>query len=370
MIKSIICNIPATSQSYQIEIGEGLLFQQHEFLRPLASQFAIIVNDAIADTYGAPLLRALSSNGLHMHLLTFPHGEQHKSRATKEMLENELFAKGLGRDTCIIALGGGVTTDLVGYIASTYCRGVPFISIPTSLLAMVDASIGGKTGVNVPWGKNMLGSIYQPKKVIIDISTLQTLSKIELANGVVEMIKHGLIAERAYFEYLENHSKNILELSTINHAIFESCRIKKEIVEKDEKEAGIRTLLNFGHTFGHALENITHYSIAHGEAVAIGLIAESYLSTLLGYLDMHSVKKIKNILLSYGIPLKLPKTFSIPILLEAMKMDKKSRNGFPRFVMINGIGSSCNFDSKYCTHADESLIIKTLQWIYDDLHSH
>ena len=165
-------------------------------------------------------------------------------------MENQLFEKGLGRDTCVIALGGGVVTDMAGYVAATYCRGIPLVMIPTSLLGMVDASIGGKTGVNVSYGKNMLGCIYQPKKVFIDLFTLKTLPKKELTNGVVEMIKHGLIADDNLFEYLEKHSDQLLALdfSFLEKAIFESCRIKKEIVEQDEKENGKRHLLNFGHT--------------------------------------------------------------------------------------------------------------------------
>lgn len=361
------CNIPSSAYRYQIEIGEGVINQQHEFLRPLASQFAIITEDLLAATYGKQLLQSLSLNGLQTHLLTFPGGEKHKSRSTKEMLENQLFEKGLGRDTCIIAVGGGVTTDLSGYIAATYCRGIPFVSIPTSLLAMVDASIGGKTGVNVPYGKNMLGCIYQPKKVVIDINTLQSLPKREFSNGIVEMIKHGLIIDSQYFEYLESHSEDILDPKILATAIYESCRIKKEIVEQDEKEGGIRTLLNYGHTIGHALENLSNYSMAHGEAVAIGLLAESYLSALSGHFAINSLERIKDILVKYNVPLELPEKFPVSSLIKAMKMDKKSRDGLPRFVAINSIGSPCSFNSQYCAHVDESLITKTLQWMNDDL---
>ena len=225
--------------------------------------------------------------GLEAILFSFPNGEQHKSRATKEKLEDQLFEKELGRDICVIALGGGVTTDLGGYLAATYCRGVPLVMMPTSLLGMVDASIGGKTGVNTPYGKNLVGSIYQPKKVLIDPATLQSLPLKELRNGIVEMIKHGLILDRDYFTYLNEHADQLLELdlSILEKAIFESCRIKREIVEQDDRESGKRNLLNFGHTVGHALENLTHYSLAHGEAVAIGILVESHLAVQLGHLN-------------------------------------------------------------------------------------
>ena len=255
--------------------------------------------------YGEPLQRELASSGLEAFLFSFSNGEQYKTRETKEILENQLFEKGLGRDTCVIALGGGVVTDIAGYVAATYCRGIPHVMFPTSLLGMVDASIGGKTSVNVPYGKNMVGCIYQPRKVVIDLSTLISLPKKEFANGVVEMIKHGLIADCKLFEDLEKHSDELLALNAVKleQTIFESCRIKKEIVEQDEKENGKRRLLNFGHTIGHALERLTHYSLSHGEAVAIGLLVESYLSVRLGILDQKSFERIKKILLQYGLPL-------------------------------------------------------------------
>jgi 3-dehydroquinate synthase len=321
--------------------------------------------------YGEKLQKSLSSSGLEIHLFTFPNGEQYKTRATKELLENQLFEKGLGRDTCVIALGGGVVTDMAGYLAATYCRGVPLVMIPTSLLGMVDASIGGKNGVNVAYGKNMIGCIYQPQKVVIDLTTLNSLPKKELANGVVEIIKHGLIADYDLFEYLEKHSEKFLALdyAVLEKAIFDSCRIKKEIVEQDQMEKGKRHLLNFGHTIGHALERLTHYSISHGEAVAIGLLVESYLSITLGALNQSSFDRIKNILVRYGLPLQLPSVFPVQIMLEAMAMDKKSRKGQPRFVMIEAIGSPLAYGSNYCTHIEESLIKNALQWMNDDLCS-
>lgn len=242
---------------------------------------------------------------------------------------------------------------------------------PTSLLGMVDASIGGKTGVNVPYGKNLLGCIHQPKKVVIDTSTLQSLPQKELSSGVVEMIKHGIIADLMLFIYLENHSQQILELdsSVLEKSIFESCRIKMEIVEQDEKENGIRRLLNFGHTIGHALELLSNYSMAHGEAVAIGMLVESHLAVQLGLIQMSTLERIKKILIDYKLPLHLPSGFSIKPMLDAMTLDKKSLKGLPRFVIIDAIGSCQNFGSAYCTHVEEYLIKKALEWISHDLHS-
>lgn len=371
-MKSLTCHIPSCSDRYEIEIGKNLLNSQHEFLKSLASRFAIITDDKIAPLYGQQLQQSLSSSSLKADLFSFPHGEQHKTRATKERLENELFEKGFGRDTCVIAIGGGVVTDLGGYLAATYCRGIPMVMIPTSLLGMVDASIGGKTGVNVPYGKNMLGCIYQPKKVVIDLSTLTSLPKKELAHGVVEMIKHGLIADSQLFEDLEKHSNELLTLNSgvLQRTIFESCRIKKEIVEQDENEIGKRRLLNFGHTIGHALEQLTDYSLPHGQAVAIGLLVESFLSVKLGGLDQDSLDRIRNVLVRYGLPLRLPSRFPIQSIMDAMSLDKKSLRSKPRFVMIDAIGSHISYDGNYCTLVEESLIKTALQWMQDDLRCH
>jgi 3-dehydroquinate synthase len=371
-MKKLICNIPSGSDQYEIEIGNELLHAQYSYLKSLASRFAIISDHTVASLYGDHLREQLSSAGLEVHLFSFPNGEQHKTRATKECLENQLFEKGLGRDTGVIALGGGVVTDMAGYLASTYCRGVPLIMFPTSLLGMVDASIGGKTSVNVPYGKNMLGCIYQPKKVVIDLSTLKSLPKKEIVNGFVEVIKHGLIADRPLFEDLEKYSNQLLGLDSekLKKVIFESCRIKKEIVEQDEKEKGKRHLLNFGHTIGHALEHLTDYALSHGEAVAIGIVVESYLALQLGKLDQSSFDRIKKILFQYGLPLQLPSRFPVPTLLEAMAQDKKSLKGQPRFVMINAIGSTLSFGNNYCTHVEEPLLKNALLWMNDALCCH
>ncbi len=372
MNQTLICTIPANINTYEIVIQHAGLSQQLAYFKSLHAKCAIITDDNLVLLYGEPLCQALKESEVEAHLFSFPAGEASKTRATKEQLEDQLFAKGLGRDTCILALGGGVVTDITGYLAATYCRGVPLVMLPTSLLAMVDASLGGKTGVNVTAGKNLLGCIYQPQRVIIDTSTLQSLPKKELTNGIVEMLKHGIITNTSYFEFLEQHAHELLALDphTLKTAIFESCRIKNEIVEQDEKEQGKRHLLNFGHTVGHTLETLTHYSLSHGEAVAIGMLVESKLAVLLGHLTQDSFERIYQVLMAYHLPLQLPCQFSIHTLLEAMSMDKKSLKGRPRFVIINGIGSALPCESLYCMHVEEAVLKTALDWMNNALCCH
>jgi len=244
--------------------------------------------------------------------------------------------------------------------------------IPTSLLGMVDASIGGKTAVNLTYGKNLIGTIYQPKKVIIDSSVLKTLPLRELKNGLTEMIKHAIILDASYFSYLEKHVEDLLHLEQdkMNQAIYTSCQIKKTIVESDEKELGLRRILNFGHTIGHALEKVSHYQIAHGEAVAIGILVESYLSFLTGYLSKKALDSILTLVHQFNFPFKLPCEVNNQSIITAMQMDKKATRSQARFVMINEIGSTLDFDGNYCTTLDLEPINKALNWMFHDLCSH
>lgn len=343
----------------------------YNHIASLGSKFAIISDTNVSNLYGSALLNKLRLLGLEIDLFEFPSGEQNKTRQTKEFLEDELFKKKYNKDTCIVALGGGVVTDIAGFIAATYCRGVNLTFIPTTLLAMVDASIGGKNGVNLPFGKNLIGTIYPPKKVFIDPFFLKNLPLSELKNGIIEMIKHGLILDANHFTYLEQNFEKILSLDStaIKTAIFDSCLIKKQIVEKDENEQGLRRILNYGHTIGHGLEKLSNYSIPHGLAVAVGIAIESHLSMQLGFLEEAALERILHIFNCYSIPWSFPKRFSPQDLLEAMTFDKKSLKKSPRFVLIDAIGSTLSFDRAYCRQVNSDLIINSTEWAQNALCS-
>jgi 3-dehydroquinate synthase len=312
---------------------------------------AVISDETVAGLYGHRIAEWVQSTGRKVCCLTFPSGESSKTRKTKEALENQLLEKGFGRDTCIVAVGGGVVTDIGGYIAATYGRGVPVIMIPTTLMAMVDASLGGKNGVNVSQGKNLIGTIYQPTKVLIDPSVLATLPPRECRNGFAEMIKHGMIADKGYFEFLEAHAVELLALesSVIDLAIKMSCRIKSQIVEEDEREGGRRHLLNFGHTIGHAFERVSGYTLAHGEAVALGMVAEANIAVHRGIFSEEAYLRMCALIEAFGLPVHGP--IPTDAVWEAMIADKKSVRGLPRIVLLSDIGQP--YGSSFLVEVDK-----------------
>lgn len=311
----------------------------------------LLVDAAIAATHGARLQKDLGYD-----MISVPSGEKHKTRETKQNLEDELFQRKVGRDTLLVAVGGGVTTDLVAFLASTYMRGVPLALIPTSLLAMVDAAIGGKTGVNTPFGKNTVGSFYLPKAIFIDLSFLKTLPEKERENGLSEILKYGLIAKETIWAKA-SHWKT--ELPFLIRA---SIQCKIEVVEKDlEEKLGLRRILNFGHTIGHALETVSQYQMPHGEAVALGCVAEAHLSMRLGYL---SEKEFAQIVAVYRrLALKWPEAYSHAQFFSAMAHDKKSLHGEVRFVLIDKIGHAIPFDGAYCRPVTQNELEPTLAWM-------
>lgn len=348
-----------------IEIVSQLI-QNPVHLQQLIASFkkrpVIVTDTTVASLYGEQL-----SEILNAPLFTFPSGEHSKTRKTKEKIENQLFKNKFGRDTCLVAFGGGVVTDIAGYVAATYCRGISLVMIPTTLIGMVDAAIGGKNGVNTPYGKNLIGSFYLPDHILIDPLFLNTLPENEMKNGIVEMIKHGLIADASYFKML---SESTLKTLSIEHAIKQSCTIKTAMIENDIKDHGKRNLLNFGHTIGHALEKTCEYKLSHGEAVAIGLLVESYLAVQLNYLPLDIFKTIHETLKKYRLPLTLPSNFNLLKMNKAMALDKKSIHQSPQFVLLSAIGVPKVFKEGYCSTIENALLQKTLQWMVYDLCRH
>lgn len=330
----------------------------------LNRRIAIITDSHLVSTWGHELQKTLSLSGIQADLLHFPAGESSKTRSTKEMLENKLFERGYGRDSCFIALGGGTVTDLVGFLAATYCRGVPVIYVPTTLLAMVDASIGGKTGVNTEYGKNLIGTFTQPHSVWMDIQTLSSLPAKEWHNGLVETIKHSLIADAALFKNLQCNTDIFFKLaeSKLLELIYRSVMIKKNIVEQDEKEDGIRQWLNLGHTVGHAIEKLENYQISHGEAVAIGILVEGYLAVEKGVLAVEILNSIENILLYYGLTLKTRAFMNLEKFKSALKLDKKAIKQQAKFVLLKSIGQVYQIDKTYTCYVSSDYLESALIW--------
>ncbi|MBN66560.1 MAG: 3-dehydroquinate synthase [Rickettsiales bacterium] len=340
--------VALAERSYNIVIGHGLLEEAGHYIAPkLASERAIIVTDSeVGPLYAQGLQAALQQANVQADVVTVPAGESSKSFAGFESLMNDLLALTPDRKTTLIALGGGVVGDLTGYAAASLLRGVPFIQVPTSLLAQVDSSVGGKTGINAPAGKNLVGAFYQPQLVLIDTATLGTLPERELQAGYAEVVKYGLIYDEAFFNWLEKNGKAVTKLKAaeLGHAIKTSCSIKAEMVRQDEREGGIRALLNLGHTFGHALEAETGYgdALLHGEAVAIGMVLAARLSAQMQLGDGEMETRIVKHLQARGLPVS-PKQvrddWDVDALMEHVAHDKKNEGGALTFVLLKAIGA-------------------------------
>lgn len=328
--------------SYTINIDSNNLDNAGQLLRQLNYQGkSLVVSDEnVGKLYGERIVSLLKSSGLMPELFLVQPGEETKSLAVAEKVFAKAITMGLDRKSPIIALGGGVVGDLTGFIAATYLRGVPFIQIPTSLLAQVDSSVGGKVAVNHALGKNLIGAFYQPKAVLIDTNTLSTLSERELYTGLAEVIKYGLIADSDFFKYLKHNSEAILnrDSSALKHIIKRSCEIKAEVVEKDEKELSLRVILNFGHTIAHAIEANTGYKqYNHGEAVAIGMHGAALISNLLGLCSRELVEEVRNIISRYRLPLKA-KNCTADDIVNLLFRDKKVVGGKVHWVLLKDIG--------------------------------
>ena len=364
-MKTLTIQLPDTTKNYNIYIAPNLLAstQLHDYCKNLDKRLVIITDSNLEKNLGVLLQKSLQEKNVAVDMFFFPAGEQHKTRETKQYLEDLLLEKQYGRDTCIIALGGGIVLDMAGFLASTYCRGIPIIYIPTSLLAMVDACIGGKTGLNTSHGKNLIGTFSQPSAVFIDPSTLNSLPKREWSNGIVEAIKHALIADPILFDSLmRNNNIDHYNSDFLCDFIYQNCLIKKKIIEQDLQEQNKRHLLNFGHTIGHAIENIENYTIRHGEAVAIGILIESHISMLHGFLSAHDLSKIQKILQLFNLPLQTSALDDLLKFQNTLMSDKKSIKKIPRFSLLKEIGVPVIEQDRYAFPVELDLLHRALTW--------
>lgn len=335
--------VSLADRSYPIHIGSGLLGQAELILPYLKrKQVAIVSNTTVAPLYMQAIVQPLRDAGVSVIEIILPDGEAHKNNQTLQIIYDHLLQNRCERNTTLIALGGGVIGDLTGYAAATYLRGVPFIQVPTTLLSQVDSSVGGKTGINHPLGKNMIGAFYQPKLVLADIDTLKTLPQRELSAGIAEVIKYGLIRDADFFDWLEINMSALMNLDTAvaSYAIYRSCQNKAEVVVADEHEQGERALLNLGHTFGHAIENAMGYGVwLHGEAVATGTVMAADLSQRMGWLNAAQMARIKTIMQAAKLPIDAP-DLGVDEYLRLMQLDKKVSDGRIRLILQQDIGKA------------------------------
>ncbi len=330
-------------RSYQIHIGAGVLGRLGELCAEtgLKGKCLIVTDENVGDLYAKAVLQSLENSGVSACVTTLPAGEQTKCGDRVFELYSRCIEAGLDRHSFIVALGGGVIGDLAGYVAATYLRGIPFVQVPTSLLAMVDSSVGGKTGINLPEGKNLVGAFYQPELVLADLETLKTLPPREYRAGLAEVVKYGIIYDAPFFEMLE---ANIGPLADVDNAellakvVGRCCEIKADVVAQDEREGGLRAILNFGHTAGHALEKVAGYGeYVHGEGVAIGSVFAARASVALTGLSQSDCDRIEKIFADLGLPVNAPE-YSWTDLRAALSVDKKTVGGMPRFVLASKIG--------------------------------
>jgi 3-dehydroquinate synthase len=337
-------NVDLDERSYPIYIGTGLLHESELLTRHIHGQTALIVsNSTVAPLYLESVQQSLDSGGIRYDCVILDDGEQYKTLESMTRIIDMLLEKRHDRRTTVIALGGGVVGDIGGFAASIYQRGVNFIQLPTTVLSQVDSSVGGKTGVNHPLGKNMIGTFYQPRCVIADIDTFKTLPARELAAGFAEVIKYGLIYDAGFFAWLEDNIDRLLTLDPelLAQAVLVSCETKARVVEQDERESGLRAILNLGHTFGHAIETVMGYgNWLHGEAVAAGMVMAIDLSIREGLVDEALRKRSIDLLLRAGLPVTPPDNISIEQYLDVMAIDKKTHDGNIRLVLLRALGEA------------------------------
>lgn len=335
-------SVKLAENSYDILIGRGTLpsLGAECARRGLSGRVAVIANPTISGLYYESVKKSLVGAGFHVSLIEIGDGEEHKNSVTLNLVYDELIDAGIDRKSFIVALGGGVVGDLAGFAAATYMRGIPFVQVPTTLLAQVDSSVGGKTAIDHPRGKNLIGAFYQPRLVLVDVDTLSTLPEREYRAGLAEVVKYGVVMDGDFFEYLERNVENILsrEGESLIHVVLRCCELKARVVEQDEKESGLRAILNYGHTLGHAIETLSGYgALVHGEAVAIGMMLAARVSMARGYCNEPDIARIGALLTCFKLQLTAP-AFDREKLVDVVSKDKKSRTGVIDFICNRGIG--------------------------------
>ncbi|MEE8328788.1 MAG: 3-dehydroquinate synthase, partial [Thermodesulfovibrionia bacterium] len=334
-------SVELKERSYTIMIGSKV-FQKLglRLLEFRPSSVAVVSNKTIFPLYKDIVLKSMEKCGMEPEVFLLPDGEEYKDSLWVSYLHGELLKARFDRGSLLVALGGGVIGDITGFVASTYMRGIRYVQVPTTLLAQVDSSVGGKTGVNHPLGKNMIGTFYQPSLVLIDIDILKTLPERELRAGIAEVIKYGIISDSELFNFLENKGNEaFITGDNLIHVIQRSCEIKADIVSRDERESGVRAVLNFGHTIGHAIETVTDYKrFLHGEAIAMGMCAAADLAVKLKICKKESLVRIKRLIESFNLPVVIPADIKASALIKAMEVDKKVKAGKLSFILPESIG--------------------------------
>ncbi|MEJ5227697.1 3-dehydroquinate synthase [Thermodesulfovibrio sp.] len=337
-------------RSYEILIDkENLSNIGERLLRfPLGKKIALVSNPTVFELYGEQVISSLRKENFEVSLIVIPDGETYKDFFWAYHILTKLLESGFDRKSCLIALGGGVIGDITGFVASLYMRGIPYVQIPTTLLAQVDSSVGGKTAVNHSLGKNMIGTFWQPVLVWIDVNTLDSLPEREFLSGLAEVIKYGIIWDKEFFELIESNRDKILkrDKSLLISLIKRSCEIKSEVVAMDERESSLRAVLNYGHSLGHAIETLTGYSsYLHGEAISIGMVYEAKLANILGFLNKNHFERIRAVLKNFGLPVEMPALIEPAALIKTVLLDKKNLHGKIRMVIPEEIGKmKINFE--------------------------
>jgi 3-dehydroquinate synthase len=362
----IAVTLPERPQrGYEILVGAGLFTSIATILSKFcpAHRYAVVTDDRVAELYAVKLSRMLHSAGYRADVFAFQNGEARKTRETWALVSDAMLELGIGRDAAVIAFGGGVPGDLGGFVAATYMRGLPLVQVPTTLLAMIDSSVGGKTGVDVPAGKNLVGAFHQPHVVVADPDLLATLPDAHIRAGLAEAVKHGAIADPEYLDWIEASAPSLLagDPETLSRLIVRSVEIKAEIVTRDETESGPRKLLNFGHTLGHAVEALSGFALLHGEAVAIGMVEEARIGERIGITAAGTAARLRKVLTRLGLPTSLPLEMGVDEVIGWTRNDKKAREGRVQYALIESIGSpAVGRDGRYGSAVADETVTEVL----------